>query len=373
MKKILFVQTNYPNFLTEFHNKIGEKILTYENMKRRWDKKWFGQANFYSGHLRPLGWQAKEVIVNDWIMQSRWAREHKLNITRENRGPLEGLPESIKNYLGLRSWVKRILFEQVKSFKPDVIYVHDLSLLNEADLGKLRQDGQLVVGQIACPLPINLGPLRKYDLIVSSFPHFVRLFRKMGIKSEYLRWCFEPEIARTIGRLPKKYGVVFVGGYSRYHSQGNKMLEVLAKNVKVDFWGYDEQTQSPTSAIRQYFHGRAWGRKMYEIFAQAKIVVNRHIDVAGSYANNMRMFDVTGMGSLLVTDDKKNMAEFFEVDREVITYKNTADLVKKVKYYLKHGLIRERIAKAGQKRTLKEHTYAVRMRELDKILRSYLV
>lgn len=194
----------------------------------------------------------------------------------------------------------------------------------------------------------------------------------MGIKSEYLRWCFEASIAKELGRRQKKYDIVFVGGYSPHHGQGSKVLEQLAKKIQVDFWGYGEQSLSPTSPIRQNFHGQAWGREMYKIFGEAKIVVNRHINVAGNVANNMRMFDVTGMGTLLITDSKPNMGEFFEVGKEVVTYKNGDDLVKKVKYYLDRPNERVAIAKAGQKRTLGDHSYAVRMRELDAILRAYL-
>jgi spore maturation protein CgeB len=229
----------------------------------------------------------------------------------------------------------------------------------------------LLVGQIASPLPSN-EKLKEYDLILTSFTHFVKIFRKMGITSEYLPWCVEGSIPKQIGKKERVYDVVYVGGLTPHHSHGNKILEDLARKIKVDFWGYGEKTLLPTSPIRKNFHGQAWGKEMYEIFAQSKIVINRHINVAGDYANNMRMFEATAMGALLITDAKKNMDEFFKVGKEVVTYQNSKDLIEKVKYYLKHDKEREKIAKAGQKRTLKDHTYDVRMKKLDKILRQYL-
>lgn len=373
MKRILFIQTNYPGFLSDFDQKSDRKRLSYRQLKSRWNKEWFGQSNFYGKHLKPLGWQTDEVITNDWELQSLWAKENGVGVEKEEAWSTKKLPESIKNVLGTRSWIKKILFAQIKVFKPDVVYIHDLSLLNTDDIKKIKRGGALVVGQIACPLPLDQRPLKEFDLIVSSFPHYIKMFRKVGIKSEYLRWCFEENIARQVGKQPKKYDVVFVGGYSIHHSQGNKVLEELARRVRVDFWGYGEQSLPPTSPIRQNFHGMVWGKKMYQIFAQAKIVVNRHINVAGNVANNMRMFDVTGAGTLLITDSKPNMGEFFEADKEVVTYKGGADLIRKTRYYLSHTAQREKIARAGQKRTLREHTYAARMKELDKILRTHLV
>jgi len=111
---------------------------------------------------------------------------------------------------------------------------------------------------------------------------------------------------------------------------------------------------------------------MYKILAQSKIVINRHIDVAEDYANNMRMFEATGMGALLITDEKKNLPELFKVGKEVVTYKDSADLTEKIKYYLQHEDERQKIAKAGQKRTLTDHTYLKRMEELARIIKKYL-
>jgi spore maturation protein CgeB len=372
-QKILLVQSNYPGFLKYFYgNNPNWKDLSYRQLKKRWDKEQFGQANFYSKHLNCLGWKAEEIIINDFRMQSKWAKENNVKLTQKPSFLTNKVPDSIKNFLGLQGWSKNIFWEQIRKIKPDVVYMHDLSILNEKDLNQLKKVTRLVVGQIACPLPINKKPLKKYDLIVSSFPHYVNMFKKMGIQSEYLRWCFEKSIAKEVKPKNKIYDVVFVGGFSLHHRKGNKIFESLARKTKVDFWGYGVETLPLKSLIRANYHGEAWGREMYEIFSKAKIVVNRHIGVAEGIANNMRMFEVTGMGSLLLTDDKPNMDEFFETEKEVVTYKNEKDLARKIKFYLKHEDKREKIAKAGQKKTLSKHTYKTRMKSLSKILNKYL-
>ena len=111
---------------------------------------------------------------------------------------------------------------------------------------------------------------------------------------------------------------------------------------------------------------------MYKILNQAKICVNRHIDIADGYANNMRLYEATGMGALLVTDNKMNITELFAPGKEIIVYDNSADLVSKIEYYLRHPREREKIAAAGQRRTLKDHNYEVRMREMTAIVKKYL-
>ena len=76
--------------------------------------------------------------------------------------------------------------------------------------------------------------------------------------------------------------------------------------------------------------------------------LNRHIGVeAEGYANNMRLYEATGVGSLLLTDDGSNLAELFEPGREVVTYAGADDLVEKARHYLAHEDERRAIAGAG--------------------------
>jgi spore maturation protein CgeB len=110
---------------------------------------------------------------------------------------------------------------------------------------------------------------------------------------------------------------------------------------------------------------------MYKVLAQSKIVLNRHISASCGYANNMRLYEATGMGTMLITDKKKNLNDLFEVEKEVVDYESAKDLRDKIYYYLKNDKERERIAEAGQKRTLSEHTYLERMRDLIRIIKKY--
>jgi len=111
---------------------------------------------------------------------------------------------------------------------------------------------------------------------------------------------------------------------------------------------------------------------MFRTLAASKIVVNYHGDVAQSYANNMRLFEATGTGALLVTDWKTNLHEMFEIDKEVIAYRTHEECAEMIRYYLEHEEEREQIARAGQQRTLRDHTYYQRMQDLVDIVQRYL-
>jgi spore maturation protein CgeB len=77
-----------------------------------------------------------------------------------------------------------------------------------------------------------------------------------------------------------------------------------------------------------------------------------------------RNFEVPGCGGFLLTGMAENLGEYFEIGKEVVCFDDRHDLIEKVRYYLKHEDERAVIAKAGYKRTLREHTYAHRFSEI---------
>lgn len=370
--KIIFIQTNYPNFLASLYKNKKVANMTYKQMKKIWSKEYFGASNFYLKNLKQYGWDGDEVIANDENSQNAWARENNISTATTKLSILKYIPERIKNLLDINNSQKQIVLKQIETMKPDVVYIHDVTYFKLSELKKIKSMTKIIVGQIAYPKPINMNIFKGYDLIISSLPNYIKDFKKMGIQTEYLKWCFEDTILDDIKVKDRIYDVTYIGGFSPHHSNGNKVLEHIAKEININFWGYGQNFLSPISSIRKNYKGEAWGKKMFEIFSKSKIVINRHINISKQYANNMRLFEATGMGALLITDKKINNNEFFVVNKEILEYSNPNNLIKKIKYYLKNDKKRIAIAKAGQSRTLKEHTYRIRMRELDHILRKHI-
>ena len=74
------------------------------------------------------------------------------------------------------------------------------------------------------------------------------------------------------------------------------------------------------------------------------------------------------MGSCLLTDNKKNLSEFFKENVEVMTYDSQEDCLEKISWLQKNQSVREKIAKKGQEKTVTNHTFSERVKDFVKIL-----
>jgi predicted O-methyltransferase YrrM len=326
---IVFVNTYYPQFLQSHYALYHELAKApYDEQIKSLNSQRFGDSDFYSTGMRKAGWHAVDLIVNCNPLQSAWATEN-----------------------GYAGQGLEIAVEQIRRLKPDVVYLQDLCLATKEFLSRIRGYTRLIAGQIASPLPPN-ADINGIDIIFSSFPHFVERFRAAGITSYYQPLAFDPGVLDTLAIKDKIHDVTFIGGVSPAHGKGLKLLEAVAEMVPMDFWGYGAEQLPVDSIIRKRHHGETWGLDMFNTMAQSRITINRHIDVAENYANNMRLFEATGCGALLITDYKDNLNDLFEIGSEVVAYRSSEECAALVKYYLQHPEEAAAIARNGQKKNV---------------------
>ena len=365
--KILIFDNYYDSFLQSFYSRHPEvSTLDFAAHRALLMEQRFGTSDAYSYNLKKFGHEAQEIITNDNSSQLKWAHENDIRTLPLPRYLNYGLKQ-IFDY----DWRYKLIKAQVKHVRPDVLYIQEGNLLSDAFIAKLKPLVKLIVGQVASPIP-KQRTYKSYDLVLTSAPHFVERFREKGITSEYLRLAFDERVSRETDIVNLKFDVTFVGGITKAHRHRYDLLKEISEQLPIEFFGYGKETLDKASSAYQHHHGEVWGLNMYRTLARSRITLNRHIDVAENYASNMRLYEATGMGTCLVTDWKKNLHTLFEPGKEVVTYRSADELIEKVKYLLANDKERAKIAKAGQKRTLKEHNYHNRMKELLEILDDYI-
>ncbi|HJQ19459.1 MAG TPA: glycosyltransferase [Gemmatimonadaceae bacterium] len=377
--RVLILDTYYARFLDAVYGREPSlATASYDTQLARLAAECFGTSDFYSRHLREQGVQAADLVVNCAPLQMRWAAENGMRLRPRGNGARAFVRGVLRRLRGRRETAafgsaeaEAIALAQIRAFRPDVLYCQNLAFLTPAGLAAVKREVPLLVGQIACPLPAR-EYLAPFDLILTSFPHFVPRFRAMGIASEYFRIGFEPGVLERVGDVPRTRGVTFVGGISAAHGKGTQLLEAIARRVPLEIFGYGADELDPGSELRRRHRGEAWALDMYRVLCESRITINRHIDVAEDYANNMRLYEATGCGALLITDAKRNLGDLFAVGAEVVSYRSPDEAAALVEQFLHDDTARERIARAGQQRTLTSHTYEQRMRELVPILEAAL-
>lgn len=114
----------------------------------------------------------------------------------------------------------------------------------------------------------------------------------------------------------------------------------------------------------QYWHVK--GSDYYHLLSRAKIVLNIARDEDAD-VGNIRCFEATGLGSLLITDQRPGMESLFENGKECVMYDSYEDLKAKIQHYLSHNEEREEIGRRGQSRTLRDHSVRAKLHILVRV------
>jgi hypothetical protein len=346
-----------------YGSQAGLANESYETQRRRIDGELFGETQFQVAGLKALGHEASDDLVNIRPLQRAWLRENGLRFPRSSWG--------VRLRRGVVPWPRRIddrwtgeaLLERVRRERPDIVHIQSMDLLEPWVIAALREETRLVVGQVATELPAQRS-YGDYDLIVSSIPGLVDRFRREGADAEWLPLAFEPSIRDAIPQVERDIPVSFVGSFTTRYADRLQLVEAVAREAPLRTWTADVDAIPTNSPVRPTIQGPAWGRSMYEVLARSQMTVNTHGRIAGDYANNLRLFEATGMGALLLTDGRRNIGELFDVGSEVVTYRDAEDCARLVRYYIDHPAEAASIAAAGQRRTLRDHTWANRMSRL---------
>ena len=120
--------------------------------------------------------------------------------------------------------------------------------------------------------------------------------------------------------------------------------------------------------VERGFHGR----DLANLVASHPIVVAPDAPVSDRYASN-RVWLTLGYGGFLLHPWCDFLQGCYRDGKEIVYYRNRAELHAHIAYYLGNPEERQRIAQAGLQRTLAEHTYRHRAAKLIEVVRERLL
>jgi len=207
---------------------------------------------------------------------------------------------------------------------------------------------------------------KKFDYVFFNQPKFVKQYLKFaGVTATLENDTYEIQKAKiqVVKFLPhaaeqdayphteqiKKYDVCFIG-----HINGENRIDMLDRLFK-EFPNFYFGTRSPQDPAKNMFDDAA------KHFNESRVVLN--ISIKDDL--NMRLFEILSAGAFELTNYLPTLKDIGIKDgKHLVTYKSLDEMVKLIKYYLKHGKEREKIAEEGHKFFLENHTYQHRIEEI---------
>jgi spore maturation protein CgeB len=365
----------------------------------------FAQNNAWNATLGSYGYEVSSLYTNAEPLQRAWASENGVPWTAD--------------------WRHSILSCQISQLQPDIIYFDDERTFRPAFFDHLRDICHrpvLVAGWTASPHR-DEDAVKAWDVVVSCAKAVVEEFAILGCAAFHLPHAFNRNVLQKVHPPEeRRQCVVFSGSLSLTRKSGpmshrdrELMLEALQSEVPLEIYTPAYQmsavsdfaetlarcgayvamqalarmrvsyarrrdlpfigraaswTEMPSRRFNATLHRLmkppVYGIAMYELLCSTAVALNQS---PGTNADNMRLFEVTGIGSCLLNDFKPNLAEYFELDREIVVYRGSEECVEKAKWLLRNPKRREEIAKAGQARTLRDHTFQNRAAALAEILK----
>lgn len=398
--KLLIITSSYTKYLQAFYSSRPDlRTSSYREQKEAYEEDAFGWSSCWRDALHPHGWDVLDIIWNVEPMQRAWARDR-----------------------GMKEWgavdLKGIALLQAKEFQPDLVWFdeYDQALLQglRREIPSIRG----VLGWVGSAMP-KTQVWSDLDLILSCAPESVAALKQEGFPALCFPHSFDPAILQRLEAREKSLELTFIGQLLRFndfHLQRDALLEMLARQVPLAIHSPSasiskgenlkslvkvgvnlgmrglaqlgvsekalrslpllgvvagltpEQCWPVNPRLRPFLKPPVFGLGMFQLVADSLLALNIHADSSPQFASNMRLYEVTGVGSCLVSDWKKNLHELFEPDREVVVFNSPEECVEKVTWLLQHQNAAEEIARAGQRRTLENYTFAHRAGPLAELL-----
>ncbi|MEX3631174.1 glycosyltransferase [Rothia sp. (in: high G+C Gram-positive bacteria)] len=206
--------------------------------------------------------------------------------------------------------------------------------------------------------------LRSLPAVVSYARSEAESFAAEGINAHFVANGYDPKLAAfPTTRVPE---IVFVG--SRYENRETILLALKDAGLSVRAYGRG-WSHHPFDRLR------TWELKRPNLPAERDIPLHEAYRVQAAAAASlnvhglqaglaMRTFEVPGMNGLQLID-RPDVAEFYEIGKEVLLYQSTEELIELCQHIIADPRWSDSIRAAGLKRSQAEHTFFHRAQSMD--------
>jgi spore maturation protein CgeB len=367
--KITFLLENYNWFYSRFFES-DEEIHTklYNDQIAELIAMRYYQSDSLGNELNKIGYSAQYLIPECMPLQINWAKEYNKKLYK--KWTYGKVLRSVKSRLHignpLNNFMQQILLAQLRESKPDIVFCYSGVWLDDETVTKIKEMGCILVLQWSCPIMDKWKnfSFNKFDFILSSSQNLVGHFKSIGCESFFFQQAFD---ARDKIKTQPTRNVIFAGSLTNEHHRLRiELIEKICSRFSVDVFTQVKPTMPNTAKC---WKGGIAGQQMLNTYGNYKIALHIPGDEFEDDAGAKRLFEVTGVGSLLLTYNQKNISDIFNLS-QIITFTDADDCVAKIKHLITNEDERAAIAKNGNDITLTNHTFASRAEQFNQLLNS---
>lgn len=196
---------------------------------------------------------------------------------------------------------------------------------------------------------------RYFDLCWTSTMDALEKYVVEGATPIYLPEGANPTVHRPYDE-DKVYDVSFAG--QCYGNRPEIISRLREAGVRVETFG----PGWPNGPLTMEDMVRTWSRSRINLGFGGVI---GHKD---TYCLKGRDFEVPMSGGLYLTEHHEELAPFYEIGREIVTYSGFDELLEKIRWLLADPAAAESIRKAGHARAMSEHTWEMRFEKVFRML-----
>ena len=274
------------------------------------------------------------------------------------------------------------VFEIVKESRPDFI-LHTKDELPAETFQELRQFARVIMWYPDPVIPEWLLPyVKAADIFFTMAEGRIDELKRYNNKVFWLTQAFEPSFF-TIKKLTEEdkktfsSEVAFVGNLGskeQYLSRRDALGKVIDSGVKLKWWGPKIPRKFSTIPLilgkigRSYGGKFVWGEEYAKVARFSKIFLAFDSMPHIRKSMSARMYTAVGCGAFYMCRHVDGIGDVLVPGREIVTFRSDDEMIDMIRYYLIKDDERHKISEAGRMRVFKDHTYAVRAKQMIDII-----
>ncbi|MED4206757.1 glycosyltransferase [Neobacillus mesonae] len=278
------------------------------------------------------------------------------------------------------------LYNRVQKFNPDIIISLNRFLTPETIQQLKRLNIPIGLWVVDDPYLIkhHLKIAQMYHFVVTEDSGSVPVYRRKKMEVLHLPLAVNPNYYYPM-EVPKQYqyDICFVGSALPIRLKMIDDMAVFLKGKNFIIIGRWWERLKNYALLKPHILNRTIPpNEVAKYYNGAKIVLNIHRTCNDVQLNpqkipahtpNNRTFDIAACKAFQLATCRKDLDKYFDINDEIICYQGVHELKDKINYYLQNEEERQNIAENAYQRTMEQHTYVHRLKELIQMIKNNIL